>query len=143
MNKNYTNNIIKHNEKAWDKKVEDKWSWTIPVTSQQIAMAKEGNVEIGLTCGKILPRNWLPNSLNGQNILCLASGGGQQGPLLAAAGARVTVFDISEKQLEQDKMVAKREGLNFRTVKGNMCDLSTFSDEEFDIVYCPVSAIYI
>jgi len=30
---------------------------------------------------------------------CLASGGGQQGPVLAAAGAHVTVFDNSPRQL--------------------------------------------
>ena len=44
-------------------------------------------------------------------VLCLASGGGQQGPILSAAGANVTVFDASEKQLLQDWMVADRDGL--------------------------------
>src|SRR5258708_23879626 len=44
-------------------------------------------------------------------ILCLASGGGQQGPILAAAGAQVTVFDASAGQLAQDRYVAEREGL--------------------------------
>ena len=40
--------------------------------------------------------------LDEKKILCLASGGGQQGPILAATGADVTVFDNSTKQLEKD-----------------------------------------
>lgn len=55
---------------------------------------------------KSIPKNWFP-TLEGLKILCLASGGGQQGPILAAAGADVTVVDISQKQLEQDIYVAK------------------------------------
>ena len=43
-------------------------------------------------------------------MLCLASGGGQQGPILSAAGAAVTVFDNSPQQLAQDWMVAERDG---------------------------------
>lgn len=136
-------NIYDHNEKAWDKKVDENWKWTQPVSSEEIEMARTGEVKIGLTCGKLMPRQWLPDKLDNVKILCLASGGGQQGPLLAAAGAEVTVLDLSNKQLEQDKMVARREGLTIDTVKGNMCDLSMFDDEIFDIVFCPVSATYI
>ncbi|MDQ0256328.1 2-polyprenyl-3-methyl-5-hydroxy-6-metoxy-1,4-benzoquinol methylase [Evansella vedderi] len=52
--------------------------------------------------------------MEGLKILCLPSGGGQQGPILAAAGADVTVIDISKKQLEQDGKVAKRDGLTLK-----------------------------
>jgi 2-polyprenyl-3-methyl-5-hydroxy-6-metoxy-1,4-benzoquinol methylase len=62
--------------------------------------------------------------LPGADVLCLASGGGQQGPLLAAAGASVTVLDASPRQLEQDRAVAARDGLVIRTVEGDMADLS-------------------
>ncbi len=55
-------------------------------------------------------------------------------PVLAAAGADVTVTDISRKQLEQDKKVAERDGLTLKTVQGDMSDLSDFEDEYFDIV---------
>ena len=50
-------------------------------------------------------------------MLCLASSGGQQGPILAAAGANVTVFDNSPAQLVQDRSVAQREGLRIDTVQ--------------------------
>ena len=70
-------------------------------------------------------------------MLCLASGGGQQGPVLAAAGANVTVFDNSPAQLKQDQFVAERESLSLRTVEGDAADLSVFADESFDLVFNP------
>jgi SAM-dependent methyltransferase len=76
-------------------------------------------------------------------VLCLASGGGQQGPILAAAGANVTVFDNSPRQLEQDRLVAEREGLDLRTVEGDMRDLSPFPDETFDLIVHPVSNVFV
>jgi hypothetical protein len=35
-----------------------------------------------------IPLDWFPADLAGVAILCLASGGGQQGPVLAAAATR-------------------------------------------------------
>jgi ubiquinone/menaquinone biosynthesis C-methylase UbiE len=96
-----------------------------------------------VTTDKPVPRNWFPQSLNGLKILCLASGGGQQGPVLAAVGAEVTVTDISKKQLEQDEFVAIRDGLNIKTLQGDMSDLSEFKDEYFDIVVNPVSNLFV
>lgn len=66
--------------------------------------------------------------------MCLACGGGQQGPILAAAGAAVTVLDNSPKQLEQDEYVARREGLAINTELGDMRDLSRFDDSSFDLI---------
>jgi len=75
-------------------------------------------------------------------VLCPASGGGQQGPVLAAAGADVTVFDNSPKQLERDEEVAAREGLTIRTVLGDMRDLGVLADASFDIIVNPVSNVF-
>jgi SAM-dependent methyltransferase len=75
--------------------------------------------------------------------LCLASGGGQQGPILAAAGARVTVFDNSPKQLEQDRLVAARDNLEIRTVEGDMADLGVFPGDCFDLIVHPVSNVFV
>ncbi len=80
-----------------------------------------------------IPREWFPD-LGGMNVLCLASGGGQQGPILAAAGAKVTVFDNSPKQLERDGQVAQRESLSIRLELGDMQDLSRFQDGEFELI---------
>jgi len=76
-------------------------------------------------------------------VLCLASGGGQQGPLLAAAGGRVTVFDNSPRQLDQDRLVAERDGLDLQTVEGDMRDLSAFAARSFDLIFHPVANVFV
>ncbi len=89
-----------------------------------------------------VPRDWFPAELAGAAVLCLASGGGQQGPVLAAAGAAVTVFDNSPRQLARDEEVAARDKLAIRTVLGDMRDLSVFPDASFDLVFNPVSNVF-
>lgn len=135
--------ITFHNRNAWDKKVEEGSRYTQSVSSEIIEKSKSGDWEITVTTLKSVPRNWFPKSLDGLKILCLASGGGQQGPVLSAAGADVTVFDISKKQLAQDEMVAKRDGLTLKTVQGDMSDLSAFEDEYFDMIVNPVSNLFV
>ncbi|WEG14535.1 class I SAM-dependent methyltransferase [Pullulanibacillus sp. KACC 23026] len=134
---------VKQNSKAWDKKVEEQAVYTRAVSTEMIEKSKLGDWEITVTAGKPVPRSWFPKSLVGLKLLCLASGGGQQGPILAAAGADVTVTDISRKQLEQDEFVAERNGLILRTVQGDMSDLSDFEDEEFDMIINPVSNLFV
>lgn len=134
--------LIKHNKLAWDKQVQTKNKWTVPVTKQQVATARSGFIKIVLTPTKIVPQSWFGNVKN-KKILCLASGGGQQGPLLAAAGAKVTVFDNSQKQLDKDAYVAKREGLHLTLIQGNMKDLSVFKDKSFDLIFNPVSNCFV
>ena len=134
---------IEENSKIWDKRVEKNDKWSIPVSSEIISQAREGTWSIVLTPTKPVPKDWFPDSLAGKKILCLASGGGQQGPVLAALGADVTVFDNSKKQLEKDEFVAARDNLRIKTVQGNMQDLSVFEDESFDCIIHPWSNGYI
>ncbi len=88
-------------------------------------------------------RGWLPSSVVGLDVLCLASGGGWQSILYAAAGARVTVVDLSPGMLELDRREADRRGLSVTTLEASMDDLSLLSDETFDIVHQPVSTCYV
>ena len=108
----------------------------IPVSSEEVAEARKGNWKIILTPTKPIPQSWYPE-IKGCDVLCLASGGGQQGPIFAAAGANVTVFDNSPKQLERDRVVAERDNLQIKTVQGDMADLSVFADESFDLIIHP------
>ena len=135
-------NLLEHNRKSWNRKVESKNQWTIPVTSEEIENARKGKFEILLTPWKPVPMEWFP-PLQDLKVLCLASAGGQQAPLLAAAGAGVTVFDISEKQLEQDILVANRENLSLKTIMGDMTNLSVFDNESFDLIFHPVANCFI
>jgi SAM-dependent methyltransferase len=103
-----------------------------------IANARRGNWQVILTPNKAVPREWF-GDLKGRDVLCLASGGGQQGPILSATGANVTVLDQSERQLECDRFVAQRESLDIKLVRGAMADLSMFDDASFDLIFHPVS----
>ncbi len=134
---------IEENSKIWDQRSENNDKWSIPVTSEMVKNAKEGIFSIVLTPTKPVPSNWFPKNLSETKILCLASGGGQQGPILAATGADVTVFDNSKKQLEKDEYVAQINHLKIKTVQGNMQDLSVFADESFDCIIHPWSNGYI
>ena len=131
-----------YNRKAGDKLVESGDRWTVPVTPDEILRAKSGDWQIVLTPTKPVPRSWFPD-LHGASTLCLASGGGQQGPTLAAAGATMTVLDASPRQLEQDRLVAQCEDLALETVEGDMADLAAFSDGTFDLVFHPCSNCFV
>lgn len=131
------------NSQIWDKRSENNDVWSIPVSKEEVERARKGKWSIVLTPAKPVPANWFPEKLEGKKVLCLAGGGGQQGPILAAAGADVTVFDNSKVQLEKDAFVAQRDGLTIKTIRGNMQDLSVFADESFDCIVHPWSNGYI
>ncbi len=130
--------IRAYNRTAWDQEVKRGNKWTIPVSPEVIANARKGKWHIVLTPSKPVPREWFPH-IESSEVLCLASGGGQQGPVLASAGAKVTVLDNSPMQLQQDQFVAERESLTIRTIEGDMSDLSMLGDECFNLIVHPVS----
>jgi SAM-dependent methyltransferase len=133
---------VAHNRAAWDREVDNDNEWTRPVGPDVIARARADDWSVVLIGYEPTPRDWFPADLAGVPVLCLASGGGQQGPVLAAAGAAVTVFDNSPRQLARDEEVAAREGLAIRTVLGDMRDLSVFPDASFEVVVNPVSNVF-
>lgn len=134
--------FLNYNREAWNRKVAENNEWTVPVSPEVIAAARRGDWSVVLTPVIPVPQDWFGN-LAGASVLGLASGGGQQGPVLAAAGAEVTIFDNSPSQLEQDRQVADREGLTIRTVQGDMADLSVFEAESFDLIFHPVSNCFV
>jgi SAM-dependent methyltransferase len=95
-----------------------------------------------LTPTKPVPSSWF-GQLASSCVLCLASGGGEQAPILAAAGAIVTVLDNSPKQLERDALVAQEQGLSITTILGDMAHLDELQDESFDLVVHPVSNCFV
>ena len=137
------NDVRSFNQEAWDRQVQSgKNRWTVPVSPKLIARARMGDWSVLLTENKPVPREWFP-PMQGLKILGLACGGGQQGPIFAAAGADVTIFDNSPAQLARDREVAGRDGLDIRTVEGDLRDLSVFADESFDLIFHPVSNLFI
>ncbi|RYX82685.1 class I SAM-dependent methyltransferase [bacterium] len=131
-------NIPEYNSQAWDKLAEAQIEWSVPVSTEQIEAARRGEWSVILTPVKTVPRDWF-GDVKGKDILCLASGGGQQAPILAAAGARVVSFDNSARQLGLDELVATQHKLPLSTEKGDAADLSRFADASFDLIFHPCS----
>ncbi len=99
--------------------------------------------ELADPLGTLDPLGWLGKSIKGLRVLCLAAGGGRQSSLYAAAGADVTVVDLSRAMLELDRQVAAARSLSLRILETSMEDLSMLKVAEFDIVAQPVSTCYV
>lgn len=121
------------NERAWERFSEQGARWSVPVSPETIAKARKGEWDVFITPTKPVPKSWMPQDFTGKRVLCMA-GGGQQGPVFAALGADVTVFDNCAQQLLKDEEVAQREGLPLRTVQGDIRSLSAIGNEEFDLI---------
>ncbi|HEX5324270.1 MAG TPA: class I SAM-dependent methyltransferase [Capsulimonadaceae bacterium] len=81
--------------------------------------------------------------LAGKDVLCLASGGGQQSAAFGLLGANVTVVDLSPAQLAKDKLIAEHYKLPIKTVQGDMRDLSALEADSFDVVFHPHSLDFV
>jgi SAM-dependent methyltransferase len=110
----------------------------MPVDEAVIDRARKGILELHLTPTKQIPASWIQNIAQ-KKLLGLASAGGQQGPILAAAGARVTIVDLSPEQLKQDQICCKKFGLKIATIQSDAADLSMFEPASFDLILNPVS----
>ena len=133
---------VKKNAETIDRWVASGWIWGIPITHEQYVAAKNGHWDVVLTPTKPVPKSWFP-PLKGLKILGLASGGGQQMPIFAANGAICTVFDISTKQLDNERLVMEREGYPIDIIQGDMTKRLPFEDETFDLIFHPVSNVYV
>ena len=118
------------------------WEWAIPISHEVYEEARRGNFRLLLTPTRPVPREWF-GELRGKRVLALASGGGQQGPLLAAQGAEVTVMDLSEEQLRRERHVRDREKYPVRIVCADMSERFPFGDGEFDLIVHPVANVYV
>ncbi|MGE4454793.1 MAG: class I SAM-dependent methyltransferase [Sphaerochaeta sp.] len=133
---------VEHNAKAWDGEVDKQTIWTDGCSEEQIEKARNGELDMVLSPFKRVPSSWVTD-ITGKEVLALASGGGQQAVLLALAGAHVTLFDVSEKQLSTDRAYAERLNLDMEFVRGDMRDLSCFCDASFSMIYNPTSTCFI
>ncbi|MCB1672770.1 MAG: class I SAM-dependent methyltransferase [Gammaproteobacteria bacterium] len=134
--------LIEHNRKAWNHYSRKRIEWSTPIGPEHIRKARNGDWSVILTPNKPVPDDWFKD-LEGRKVLCLASGGGQQAPVLAAAGAHVTSFDLSEEQLDRDREVARRDNLEMEFIQGDMADLSLFNPDTFDLIFHPVSNVFV
>ncbi len=130
------------NARAVDRWVEEGWEWGQPIDHATWLRAAAGDWSVLLTPTRPVPRDWF-GDLRNRRLLGLASGGGQQMPVFAAAGAACTVLDYSSRQLACERLVAEREGYAIEIVRADMTRPLPFADAGFDIVFHPVSNCYI
>ena len=122
-----------HNAAVWDRMARQGSSLATPASDEEFAQPLR----------TVDPCGWLGESISGWRVLCLAAGGGRQSALYAAAGAVVTVVDVSREMLALDRRVAAERGLDMTLVEGDMNDLSMLPAAAFDLVIHPVSTCYV
>ncbi|MBG9980355.1 class I SAM-dependent methyltransferase [Facklamia lactis] len=132
----------KINAETIDRWVDEGWQWGQAISREAYQQVKNREWQMLLTPTKAVPKNWF-GDLKGKKVLGLASGGGQQMPIFAALGADVTVFDYSTRQLDQERLVAEREGYSIRIIQGDMTKPLPFENETFDLIFHPVSNCYV
>lgn len=124
---------LEANRRAWDALVARRSALCKPASNEELAQPLR----------TVDPLGWLGPSIQGWQVLCLAAGGGRHSALYAAAGANVTVVDLSPAMLELDREVARARGLAIRVVQASMEQMPMLSDGEFDLVIHPVSTCYV
>jgi SAM-dependent methyltransferase len=127
------NEVSEYNARVWDRMVAQKSGFASTV-SARVLNDPQKHINI---------YNWVPEGVHGKKVLCLAAGGGKHAPLYAAAGAVVTVLDVSESMLEKDRAMAEKHGFQIRRVRACMTRMDMFESSEFDLIMQPVSSCYV
>lgn len=138
--------IAEVNERHWNKMVEEGCGFTRPWLNLDRAVLHQyvkGELEpVPEPLIEMYPASVLVD-IDGKDVLCLASGGGQQSAVFSLLGSRVTVVDLTEGQLNGDRKAAAFYGYQVTTVKADMRDLSMLRDKSFDLVYQAPSISYV
>ena len=126
------------NERHWERAVQEKCGFTVPwlnLDVDRIRQYASGQLEsVPRPLFQMYPANVLAD-VAGKDVLCLAAGGGQQSAVFGLLGARVTVVDLAEGQLQGDRKAAAHYGYDVTTVHADMRDLSCIRGQSFDLVY--------
>jgi SAM-dependent methyltransferase len=133
MNPLHDQNLHEHNRRAWDERATGRGPHTKTATPKEFEDPLAAVDDLG----------WLGGNVRGRRILCLAAGGGRHSVLFAAAGALVTVVDLSPRMLDLDRRLAAERGLKVRVVEAAMTDLSALPAAGFEVVIQPVSTCYV
>lgn len=116
--------LARYNQARWEELARAKLEFTLPLLDLTPASARR----------RLDPEGILGDLANKQ-VLCLATGGGQQSAMFGVLGANVTVLDLSPTQLQRDEEAARHYGYSICSVQGDMRDLSAFAEDRFDLVY--------
>lgn len=134
------------NERRWERMVEEGCGFTHPwlgLDRALICQYVQGQLDpVPGPLIEMYPASVLAD-VAGKDVLCLASGGGQQSAVFGLLGAHVTVVDLTEGQLEGDRTAAAYYGYRVTTIRADMRNLSRIDGGPFDLVYQAPSMAYV
>ena len=116
--------VARYNQERWNELAESNILYSRPYLDLDRQSARA-----------VLDPYGVMGEIDGKDVLCLASGGGQQSAACAVLGARVTVIDLSPIQLQRDRDAAQHYNLPITAVLGDMRDLTRFGPAAFDVVW--------
>ena len=116
--------LAHYNQARWEELAHARLEFTLPILDLTPATAR-----------RRLDPDGLLGEVQGKQVLCLATGGGQQSAMFGVLGAHVTVVDLAPTQLQRDREAAAHYGYPIRTLHGDMRDLAMLADQSFDLVY--------
>jgi ubiquinone/menaquinone biosynthesis C-methylase UbiE len=138
--------IITTNQAWWEKMVAEGNGFTQPWLDLDPAIVQQyANGQLSKPprpLDQVFPASILAN-MRGKDVLCMASGGGQQSAVFGLLEANVTVVDITAGQLAGDQQAARHYGYPVTTIQADMSDLSALADQSFDLVYQAPSMAYV
>ena len=128
--------VAEHNRKMWDRLARAGIPYTRPQgTPPRTARGKRAFLD---------PHDRLGGMrLEGARVLALAAGGGWHAVLFAELGAMTTIVDISARQLQTVRDLARRRKVKLTFVQGDMRDLSRFAPGSFDLVWHSHSIVFV
>ena len=133
-----TDKIASINQRHWDWAVKKGAGCTIPwldLNPEVLKLyAKDRLKSVPEQFEEIYP-SYVLKDVDGKDVLCLATGGGQQSAVFSLLGAKVTVLDLSKGQLDGDRRAAAHYGYQVNTIQADMRDISFFTSKSFDLVY--------
>ena len=127
-----------HNERMWERLARAGIPYTRPQGSPPKTSSGKRRFLDELTNGTIAGID-----LAGTRVLSLAGGGGWDPILFAELGADTTLFDISARQLDTVRRLAKRRRTALSYVRGDMRDLGALGNGEFDLVFHNHSIVFV
>jgi SAM-dependent methyltransferase len=130
--------VAEHNQRMWDRLASAGIPYTRPLGKPPRDARGKRQFLDELTYGRIKGI-----SLVSKRVLSLAGGGGWDPILFAELGADTTLFDLSSRQLATVRTLARERGTKVRFVKGDMRDLSVFTEGSFDLVYHHHSLVFV
>ena len=131
---NIQDEVAAANQRLWEEEVKEGCGYTIPwldldVEAFRAYRERETDVLPEPPSDRVVMLD-----VRGKDVLCLALGGGQQSAVYSLLGARVTVVDLAEGQIEGDRRAAAHYGYEIAAMRGDMRDLSFLEAESFDLV---------